>query len=109
MNLNKLESRLNDFKSSSIKTVYSWMLTCTDAQLNTYVDAILEKSKFEMRNSDKFLICRMIERQDKQKELLDGCNNSIDYVAMRLNWDENAKEKALKNCPALEKCNMSKV
>lgn len=58
---------------------------------------------------DYVYVYRMIERQEKQKELLDGCTNAIDYIVKRLNWDEETKRSALKSCPALLKCNMFKV
>lgn len=51
----------------------------------------------------------MIEKQKEQKQLLNGCSNAVDYIANRLNWDQIARENALKNCPALVKCNMLKV
>lgn len=51
----------------------------------------------------------MIKKQDEQKEILDGCNNGIDYIAKRLNWDNNTKEDALKRWPSLAKINIPKV
>ncbi|XP_055301881.1 transcription termination factor, mitochondrial-like [Sitodiplosis mosellana] len=86
MNLNKMENLLMELKSRSTEPISSWMLTCPEAQLNT-----------------------MIERQEKQRELLNGCGNAIDYIGKRLNWDEKTKISALKSCPALAKCNMTKI
>lgn len=51
----------------------------------------------------------MTKKQEQQKEILNGCSNGIDYIAKRLNWDENAKISALKNWPSLAKTNVSKV
>ena len=111
MNLSKIENLLMHLKSRSIEPIQSWMLTCSEEQLNTYVHIILIiftcihwALKWFV-----FVFCRMIKRQEKQKELLDGCSNAIDYIGKRLNWDEKTKENALKSCPALAKCNMSKV
>lgn len=48
---------------------------------------------------------RIIDKQEEQKEMLDG----IGYLAKRLDWDQDFKENALKNWPSLTKTNMSRV
>lgn len=110
MNLNNLEKRLKELKSNSVEPIYSWMLTCSTSQLDAWVVNMKYKYKctwpWNCKNNE---LCRMIKRQGEQKEVLDGCDNAVDYIAKRLNWDRRAKESALKSCPSIAKCNVAKV
>lgn len=108
MNLNKMENLLKELKSISIEPISSWMLTCNETQLNAYVEDFKVLMKI-YTHFDCVHLCRMIKRQEKQKELLNGCTNAIDFIAKRLHWDEETKGSVLKSCPALVKCNISKV
>lgn len=38
MNLNKMENLLKELKSNSIEPIFSYMLTCNEAQLNAYAE-----------------------------------------------------------------------
>lgn len=52
---------------------------------------------------------RIIQKQSAQKEILDGCDEAIDYIAKRLNWDDATKVNVLKSYPSIAKCNVAKV
>lgn len=52
---------------------------------------------------------RIVEKQQEEKDLLEGCSNGIDYIAKRLDWDQHALKRALKSCPSLTKINVPKV
>lgn len=44
-----------------------------------------------------------------EKEILDDCSSTFDYISKRLNWDQADQEKALKRYPTIVKCHVTKV
>lgn len=52
---------------------------------------------------------RIIKKQNIENDSLDGFSDPIDYIAARLKWDDVTRQRVLKSCPSLKKCNMLKV
>lgn len=51
----------------------------------------------------------MKEKRNEQQNILNGCGSAVEYIAKRLNWDQETTERALKSSPAIGKCNIAKV
>lgn len=62
-----------------------------------------------LKTSITFRSSRFIEKCIEEKKSLGESTNTVDYVAKRLNWDETAKQRALKQYPPLSKCSVLKV
>lgn len=57
----------------------------------------------------KFYIYRYAARRVKEKKSLGESTNVIEYLSNRLNWDDAAKERAIRCYPPLSQCSILKV
>lgn len=51
----------------------------------------------------------MIQRQEKEENLRAECSSVVEFVANRLEWNNQMKHDAIKRFPALSKCSILKV
>lgn len=111
LSLKTIKSKLKKLKLQQIEPVSSLMLTYRPTQLDAYVlIKLLRKSLWlTWLETTFFLFNRINSRHIKEKTILDGSSDVVEYIAKRLGWDEQTKESALKSHPSLSKCNIFKV